>query len=236
MQLSNFLKNASIAMALGASWASVRSPAQTSTSLSGQVQTEDGKPVEGALMVARPKISKTSGMSASISGKTAADGTFVLSGLTPGQYQICAHDQRAGLLDPCQWSTSPPTATITATGTANVPAITLKKGRRLEVHILDEAGLMATDGAKPRLLVGLWRDNGLFVTIPLKTQDTRGRVHAQFVPEDKPIQISVTSDQYVLKDSNGAVMDAKSGIAKQAEIPPGNQPIILTFQVAGHAK
>ena len=235
MPFPKLLRNMPVAIALFASCAPV-SQAQTPGSLSGQVQTEDGKPVEGALITAHPKVLKPAGVATPISSKTGTDGTFLLSGLVPGQYQICARDRRAGLLDPCRWSTSPPTVTITATDAAKLPTITLKKGRLLEVHIVDDAGVMVADGAKPKLLVGMWQDNGLFVTIPVRSQDKKGRVHAQYVPQDKPLQISVTSNEYAITDGTGVAIDAKSGHANRAEIQPGDQPISLTFHATGVAK
>jgi Carboxypeptidase regulatory-like domain len=236
MPCLKLLRKAPVAVALLISCTPVVSRAQTSGSLSGQVQTEDGKPVEGALISAHAKVSKADGAASAISGKTGADGTFLLSGLAPGLYQICARDRKAGLLDPCRWSASPPTVTITATDGAKLPTITLKKGRLLEVHIVDDAGVMVADGAKPKLLVGMWQANGLFVTIPVRSQDKKGRVHAQYVPQDKPLQISVTSSEYTIKDSAGVAIDAKSGHPNRAEIQPGDQPITLTFQVTGQTK
>jgi hypothetical protein len=111
--------------------------------------------------------------------------------------------------------------------------ITLKKGRLLQVRFIDAAGVIAADKGGAKLLVGVWRDNGLFVSIPLKTTDSKGRTHALYVPTDKPLQLSVTSTSYLLADDSGNQADGKKGLTKQLEVTPGDSPITVTYRATG---
>ena len=80
-------------------------------SLSGKVVDTNGQPVAGALVTAL-RTSAVPWTSARTS--SASEGSFAFSSLTPGTYQFCVQVLVADYLNPCNWSLTPPTTTVTA--------------------------------------------------------------------------------------------------------------------------
>lgn len=233
MQVSRFCRSIPVTIALAASLTSNFCQGATAGSVSGMLRTNDGIPVEGAVVMARSQ-SPSNKQKPLTSARSGADGSFTISGLPRGRYEICVRDRKQGLLDPCRWSSSPPSVDLTASDQYHLPVITLRKGRLLQVHIVDDSGhLLASPQRGADVLVGVWNDDGFFVTIPLKTSDSKSRLHVQYVPVDKPIQLSVSSQSNIIADENGVPGDAKRGVRKQIDFPPGNQPINVTFHATG---
>lgn len=203
--------------------------------LAGHVQNEDGRPLSNIDVVVHLN-SVAGGRPFSASSRTIEDGSFSISRLPKGRYQVCVHDRKRGYLDPCQWANSPPSVDISSTRTSQVPAITLKKGRLLQVRIVDDTGATTRTKDGPSILVGVWRDNGLFVTVPLKTSDSKSRLHAQYVPDDKPLLLSLASSSYVITNEQGVSADTGKGMRKQVDFPPGDQPITIMLHIMERAK
>jgi len=204
--------------------------------ISGRLMAEDGKAVDGAIVIAHLSGLSTA-TARSASTRSGSDGSFSLSGLAEGWYEVCVLDRKDGYLDPCRWSNSPPTVDLLKAEQHRMPNITLKQGRLLQVHVADDTGSLAkspTHGSE--ILIGVWQDNGLFVTVPLKTSDANGRVHELYVPGDRPLQLSASGNSYVLTDENGQQASTQRGLTKRLDVPAGRTPITAHFRVTGAVK
>ena len=195
---------------------------QTQGQITGQIDGPDGKPLPGAVVSAHLVPSGTAKVKASAaSAVTATSGSFSISNLAPGTYRICAQSPTVAALDPCQWSATPPTITVSSGQPAKLPTVTLAKGHPVQVHIDDPQQLLVTNAKKPgvHLLVGVWTPKGLFVAMPITSTQATGRDHQTFIPYDTPLTLSVHSKAFKMTDANGAPVDQQKGAAVPVQVP-----------------
>ena len=121
-----------------------------STSVAGSVVDDSGAPVPGARLLISYAPSVKSPVTAPpvITGTLAAmvmsdaTGAFHADAFAPGQYIACAETLTPGYLDPCHWSASAPTFTVSAGQTTPNGRIVMVKGSVLRVHIDDPQQLL----------------------------------------------------------------------------------------------
>src|SRR5947207_1088061 len=106
----------------------------------GAVVDEGGGPIAGAFVVADRLEPATRFSQASTPGPGSA---FEINGLPPGTYRLCLQDPTGGHLDPCFWSATPTTVTLTAGGTSAGNNIVFKKGSSLQIRIEDPRHLLS---------------------------------------------------------------------------------------------
>jgi hypothetical protein len=166
----------------------------------GTVADDKGHAISGAIVTAQlralPPSSKTA--------VTASDGSFQLTSLPAGPYVLCAQVTAGGYLDPCQWTATPPAATVAA---AQVSVnITLPKGSIVKVRMQDANRQMSQktkDGRQPHLLIGLPTPRG-FSPAHLTHQDSAGSDFEVTVPFDTNLTMHVVSRDLKLGDGRGA--------------------------------
>jgi hypothetical protein len=72
---------------------------------------------------------------------SSANGSFTITNLPPGKYELCAQVGNAGYLDPCAWQFMPVTAQVPA-GALTGYQLVVKLGTPLQVRINDPAGIL----------------------------------------------------------------------------------------------
>jgi hypothetical protein len=199
--------------------------------ISGFVRTDEDHPLARVLVIAH--LQPSAGQNAyAAQARTAVDGSFSISSLPKGRFKLCVQGA-TGYLDPCGWGQTAPSADLTLTEPYVLPVITLKKGRLLQLHFVKDRKEGATEQGEPLgLLVGVFREDGLFVRIPQKANNARERVHAEYVPIEVALQLSVTSANYRIADETGVNVDGAAGLIKRIEVPPGDQPMVLNFHIS----
>jgi hypothetical protein len=66
-----------------------------------------------------------------------ANGTFSITGVPAGKYRICVDAPNENALDPCIWSATQPTWTVTDTSNITNVNIQVAVGTQLKVHVND---------------------------------------------------------------------------------------------------
>lgn len=82
---------------------------QSLGSISGTLTGNDGKPLAAQVTANGVPPLRSSG-----NAKSGANGSFTISNLSPGAYNLCAEVGSAGYLDPCVWEPIPIVVRIAA--------------------------------------------------------------------------------------------------------------------------
>jgi hypothetical protein len=198
--------------------------------VTGVVVGDDGKPLAAVV------TANKSGTPASGRAESGQDGSFTLTDLFAGTYQLCATAKTDIYLDPCLWSSVIPTIQINAGQTVTGFRFVLKKGVALTVTLNDpqqvlgatpEAGKIA-----PHVIVGVFTDRHLFQPFSF-TKNAQGRNHVGTIPLDEDVSVHLLGRDVEVTDSRGATVDANgwttpvkvlSGASTVAQVP-------LTFNV-----
>src|SRR6266511_345944 len=101
-------------------------------SIRGVVVNEGGGPIEGAFVVA-DRIPPA--IRFSQTAKSGPGGAFQVDGLPPGTYRFCVQVPGDDLLDPCHWSATQTTVTLSAGQTSAGNRIVLKRASKLQIRI-----------------------------------------------------------------------------------------------------
>lgn len=196
------------------------------------VSDTDGSPFAGAaVMVYRsgpaPTLSRTV--------TTTADGSFAVSGLTPGRYGICVKPASGSFIDPCQWGDLLKTVQVSDGLTAAAGAIRLKPATLLRVRINDAAKALEKKNAEtfaPHVLVGVFDVRGMFHPAMAAKKDSAGINYELPIPPDLPVTLRVYSAHVKLETEARAPVSAKGyqEVVLQSQKSPPKQ---YTFNVTG---
>lgn len=203
--------------------------------ITGNVQTANGKAVRGAVVTAAPIVPPADGsMGRATRAISAADGTFVLDQVPAGQYWICAAVAGSQLLDPCQWSASPVTVTLSDESTHTGVAITLQKGTFIHIRVDDSAHLLrpiAKSGIAPApFFVKMWGLHGPMPVMPL-FDDDNGRTFRAVVPFDTPVRLRTIAPNLQVADQTGKMLQA-SDLNQQLTVEKNDPPVVLHYSVS----
>lgn len=210
--------------------------AQTA-SISGVVLRLDGTGIGGVTLLygrlapAKPKAAAA--MLAPIStATTGTNGSFVLQNLSAGTYLVCA--EVAGFLNPCHWSSTPPTFLVNAGQSVSNAAIHLNPGHPLQVQINDPQGLLANEGKTSGafLHIGVQAVSGVFQRAVLADSNATSRHYVITVPYDSPVNTLVSGGTFQLNDNAGVAI-ANTGKPTQVTVPSVGAAPTLVFSVAG---
>lgn len=199
--------------------------------LTGIVQGDDGARISAvvtAIRIGRPTLSGRT--------ETAIDGSFSLSGLTDGQYQLCVADKDGAYLDPCAWSTTPPTVTVAAERPISGYKLIVVKGVPLQVQINDPSGLLqASNTAKvpAAVIAGVVTARHTLQLLPMVSQSPSGRVHQAAVPAGRAVSVSLFGKGFAITDAAGNALDLTKGQPMQIQAASGQpiQPVV--FNIVG---
>ena len=189
-------------------------------SIAGFIITLGGQPVKMARVLAMARAGSTGTGAPKNSLPSAADGGFSVEGLAAGTYAICVQVPGSLFLDPCRWSATPPTITLSDSQALTGVQIALQQGSMVKVQINDPGGyLQANEGKTPgaHLLVGVWTANGLFYPAAMATRGSSGREYRLVVPYSTPLKLSVYSKVFRISDEKKIpVADFGAGTPFQA--------------------
>ena len=206
--------------------------------ITGKILGPDGLPLRGAVVSAH-FISNSASKPAAVPLHTAtlSDGSFAIASAPPGSYRICIQTSTAATLDPCQWSSTPPTITVGAGPISKVASFAVEKGHPVQIHIEDPQGLLlANEGKKAgaHLLVGVWTARGLFVPMPIITSQVKSRDHQIYIPYDSPITLSVYSKAFKMIGATGKDVDQRKGDSVPIQVSTGTQTAVTgLYRVVG---
>ena len=204
--------------------------------VSGKVVDIANRPVVTAIVTISEQpasLSKPAAMHGA-STQTSADGTFSFDNLETGTYLLCAQVPRGTLLNPCQWTTTRPHATL-ASGTATTSiTLTMRPGYRLPIRVDDPQGLLnAHEGKTPgaHLLIGV--DGGYhFETATIDSADASGRNVSLLVPFDVHVGVAVQSRFFKVQDQAGNAI--KSAAALPVSVSSADPSSRVTIKVVGN--
>lgn len=210
--------------------AAAQSPAPaTSASIAGTVVGDDGKPLAAFVTANRTTKPIATGSSA-----PAKDGSFSINKLSAGTYSLCAAAKDGGYLNPCTWG---PAILVTLNAGQNLTGyrIVLKRGRSLQVHLTDAGQALSAAAAPgkpaPHVMVGILTPQRIFEPLALIGKDTQGRTHEGTISADQNAQLLIRGNGVSISDSLGTAV-ASNGSTVTVKPAPGNQPIVLTFNIA----
>jgi hypothetical protein len=208
--------------------------------IQGRVQTEAGKPVAGALVTAAPKKAPADGsLGKPFHVVSKPDGTFVFEQIPGNTYWLCARLSGSELLDPCAWSTTPPTVDISDGTPSKDTAITLKEGAFIHVRVTDPSHLVSTPSSASNgkadvktkstpLLLQVLGPRGLR-QLQRVFDDDDGHVYRILVPFDTPLKLLMSPGALKVVDKNQNQLKASD--QQQFTIPKGSTPSPFQFAV-----
>jgi len=139
-------------------------------SISGTLQTEDGKSATAVIRALRISPLPTG---APIVVTSASATVFQIPGLPPGNFEICATVLAGGYVDPCLWESSGLLVTVKA-GQTTSTILTIKKASALKVHV-DDPGKLIKDSPQAALLLGV-ATSGRVYPLLKKNEDIEGNI------------------------------------------------------------
>jgi hypothetical protein len=215
--------------------AAVFGQATPTGSISGSVQTVDGKPVGKAIVaiVVRPSLASPPSAPFNTAVLTAADGGFRVTGVPNGTYAVCPYLPNSNLVAPCYWGKEP-TVTLSKGEAATVPAIPLPQGADLYIRVNDLNGTRAAvEGKTPgaSLLLTVRTVDGRHIMIPQSASGQQGFDHHLTVPVGKDLLVMAYSKTYTMTDQSGKAIDKNSGLKLTINIPQGQAQHKETIEI-----
>jgi len=209
-------------------------PTIFAATISGKVVDIANRPVAAAIVKISEEPTSPSVPSAMHGGttRTAADGTFSVDNLEAGTYLLCAQVLKGTLINPCQWTTTLPHATLASAAAITSITLTMRPGYRLPIRVDDTQGLLnAHEGKTPgaHLLIGV---HGGYHFEPADTDsaDSSGRNLSVLVPFDVPVGVTVQSGFFKVQDAGG---NAIKNAALPATVNSAAPSSRLTIKITG---
>ena len=207
---------------------------QSTGKISGVVVGTDGKPVPATVSVYKLGPPPASGR-----GDTAADGSFTISNLPAGTYDLCASAKSDGYLNTCAWSAPVSPLQLKAGQSIVGYRIVLKKGSSLQVRLNDPAGNLDAPPAKgsvaPHVIVGVFTDRRVFQPLNFSGKKSGGRDLQITIPFDQNVSLHLVGKGVKVTDSNGAPVDLKGTTITVKHNSSDNNPKPVTFNVVSKA-
>ena len=142
-----------------------------------------------------------------------ANGTFSITGVPAGKYRICVDAPNENALDPCVWSTTQPTWTVTDTSNLTNVNIEVAVGTQVKVHVNDP------QNALPQTKGGV-HGNALSMTVVtgrsrhhslrLLSASPGSSDHYLIVPFGEPVVLNTQSASLALSDEKGKRLEGDS--------------------------
>lgn len=173
--------------------------------VSGTVVTRDGKKIAAILTLHDLSTTRTVGSTPfdhQFSSKS--DGTFSLSNVPPGQYEICADAPNAAVLDPCEWTRGgAPRITIKGTAASPLPVmveVKVETGYMLQVHLNDPQQLLPSSlgsGGGSSVLLRLLSTDHRTHNFRLMGASANAQDRFVIIPYNQPVTLAVDSPSTV---------------------------------------
>ena len=202
--------------------------------ISGTIKTTANKPIRAALTIHDVSTARTQGhtpFDRQFASKT--DGSFTISGVPAGKYQICVDAPQENVLDPCVWSSTVNVVDLTSGAPVSGLALKVDTGYMLQVHVNDpQAALPApkggTAGAALSLLV--ITKNNRYQSLRLLGASAAAQDHYLLVPYDETMTLAVSSSSVALSDANGQRYSGDS-VKVPVRIPSGKSVAVAPVVV-----
>jgi hypothetical protein len=212
----------------------------TAATISGTVTIPGGHGVRASLTIHDLSTPRTAGQKPfDHQFASKADGTFSLSGVPAGTYRICVDAPQANVLDPCLWSATQQTWTVSASQAVTGVVIEVQTGAMLRVHVNDP------QAALPQPQGGI---HGNALTIAVET-DRKQHLNLRqlpaasavasasgfddylIVPYDETVTLVTQSASVALSDQNGNALQGNAQTIA-VHIPSGGSLATVVLNVA----
>jgi len=209
--------------------------ASANSTVSGSLETTTGKPILASITLHDISTARTQGQipfDRQFASKS--DGTFTVTGVPAGQYQVCVDAPQENVLDPCLWSTTPTVVTVPATGNVTGLAIKVATGSTLRVHVNDPQALLpAPKGgiAGQALSIRVITTNNHQVNFRLLGATALTRDHYLPVPFDQSMILVIEASGVSLSDSNNQKYTGNA-VRMPVRVPGGGSVPTITVNVA----
>lgn len=204
-------------------------------SIQGKVLGDGLKPVAGAFVTASRRLP----VPLSQTARTAPDGSFQVERLPEGAYTLCVQVPDGGHLDPCQWSASPVSATLSTGQKVTGLQIALRKTSKLRVRIEDPNHHLAPRSVRteaPQISLGVITPLGATSPAVLTSTDANGRTYEIAVALDVPLSLTVVGKHLILADANGSKVTSSGAVLNFQHVTGSANQTSYTFVVAGRTE
>jgi hypothetical protein len=203
-------------------------------SISGSIAAADGAPIDAALTLHDLTTARVAGAhSFDRQFASKRDGTFALSGIPAGRYEICVDAPHQLILDPCRWGTTE-RITVAAGSAVTGVNLTVRRGYLLRVRVRDPGQILpaAVGGiAGAALQMTVQTREGRYENLRMQGIDATGRTHYLVIPYDRPLLLEASSTGLALSDANNQRYTNDSARIPVA-VPSGGSIPVVTFIVA----
>lgn len=175
----------------------------------GVVKLKDGAPLTSALITAKP-VYKDGQPAMGASVLTGKDGAFRLTGLSGGAYRICIFSPKDHVLDPCEWSETPPEVDVPPGAIVPAFELTAAQGVALKIRADDFAGAAPGQEAQRKntpFQPTVRSANGKLHKLRMVSSDSSGSDYELVVPPDAEVQLVMEAYNLQVFDPAGATID-----------------------------
>lgn len=169
--------------------------------------------------------------------QSASDGSFTMSGIPDGKYQLCAADTGGNYLDPCTWSNAPATVTISAAQPISGFKLVLTKGTLLQVRVNDVGQILDSatglGQAPATLVVGVQTLRKTLQPLPVISKDSGGRTYQAAIPIAATVPLNLFGKGFSLSDASGNALNIAGGTSIPVQTTEGETVRPLVFTVTG---
>jgi len=209
---------------------------QQTASISGTVVSSDGTPLTAIVAVNSNVTSTASIPSPSLTTTSTSNGSFQLSKVPAGTYQICVTVQSGPFVDPCLWNPGGTTIPLAASQSLASQVIRVQKAAVLHVRINDPQQLSNTeqsDGTPRGILMGVFAAGNLFYSLLPKSADATGFDQEIAIPGGTVVPFTIAPVGLSLTDASGNAIPA-TGATVTISVPLASisTPTVLTYNVA----
>jgi hypothetical protein len=208
--------------------------------VSGAVETIEGRPVAGAvvsLVPAEPGVL----VARNLMARTDERGGFSISGVPDGKYRACVPFAEGALLDPCLWGGFP--VGVDVKGGAAAPErlrVAVAEGAELTVRVADPGGVLASlnEAAqkRPALDLRVYRPGTPMLAMRLAGQSGAAREYRLAVPVETALTLTVASRDVALAEAAAGRAEfsaAADGLKAELNLPRETKTKELRVQVSG---
>jgi len=211
--------------------------------ISGTVTDEAGRPVPGARLVymklteyARDQrgrqVITEPGFSRAVA--VGADGSFILSGLLPGTYDVCAYGAQPSQVGSCDWG-GIPVISLAAGQTVTNLTRTIRNGTVVTLHVADPNGRMGVADSKGRVarerrfFIGLFSESGFYRRAEAISRSPAEHVFRITIPRQMRARLFIDTDLSVT-DVSGSPLETGRPTLWQV-VPAGRELVTVNLNV-----
>jgi hypothetical protein len=211
------------------------STSQQTASISGTVVSSAGTPLSAIVRVNSNASSTASVASLSLTTTSASNGSFQLSKVPPGTYQICVTVQSGPFVDPCLWTPGGTAVPLAASQSLAAQVIQVQQAAVLHVRINDPQQLSNTEqsnGTPRGILMGVFASGGLFYPLLPTSSDATGYDQEIAIPGGTTVPFTIAPIGLTMTDGSGNPV-ASTGATVSVSVPPASisTPMVLTYNV-----